>query len=151
MKLHLLSLTATLTALAGCASTAPRPVPANFDPASCYVRDFDVYFEDSEADLSVEARDAIAAINQALDGCQIEHVRVVGLAGARGPADQNMEVSTQRAEVVGAYLARTTHWPRGVYDLRAAGEEGAMTEDGPMPMRRRAHITVTASAPPSVD
>jgi outer membrane protein OmpA-like peptidoglycan-associated protein len=60
-----------------------------------------------------------------------------------------MELSENRAEVIADYLAHETSWPRSVYELRAAGEQGATNADEglPRPMRRRGHVTVTAVAP----
>jgi outer membrane protein OmpA-like peptidoglycan-associated protein len=115
----------------------------------CYARSFDVYFEDFADNLVAEARDAIAAMNRSLEGCRIQHVRIIGLAGARGGADANMELSVERAEGIAAYLERATSWPRNAYELHAAGEAGATNaEEGlPRPMRRRGQVTVMAVAP----
>lgn len=138
-------------ALCGCALSRPAPeTPANFDAAACYEREFDVYFESFDADLSPEARETIGAVAQSLQGCTIEHVRIIGLAGALGPEDQNMETSAQRAEVVAAYLVRVARWPRANMELLATGEAGATTDDGlNRPMRRRAHVRVRAAPPPA--
>jgi peptidoglycan-associated lipoprotein len=134
-----------LAALAACASPSEETA---FDPAACTERDFNVYFEQFEADLSPEAREAIAAVEHSLQGCRIEHVRIIGLAGPVGTEAANMEISTRRAQVIAAYLERSTQWPRSVFELRAAGEENATTDDGlNRPMRRRGRVTVTAVAP----
>jgi outer membrane protein OmpA-like peptidoglycan-associated protein len=140
---------AAVLALGACATQETAAPPANFDAAACYERSFDVYFEEYADQLTTEARDSIAAMNRTLEGCRISHVRIIGMAGARGPSEANMELSVDRAEVIAAYLERETSWPRGVYELRAAGEEGATNaaEGLPTPMRRRGHVTVTAAAP----
>ncbi|MDX2275403.1 MAG: OmpA family protein [Hyphomonadaceae bacterium] len=139
---------AAVFALGACA-TQTTEAPADFDPAACYERSFDVYFEEYADNLTAEAREAVAAMDRTLAGCRIQHVRIIGMAGARGPAESNMELSVERAETIASYLAQETRWPRSVYELRAAGEEGATnTEEGlPRPMRRRGHVTVTAVAP----
>lgn len=135
-------------ALGACASATEGEAPAAFDPAACYERAFEIYFDEYEADLSSEARAAIDAVEESLSGCRITRVRILGLAGARGAEEQNLEVSIQRAQVIGAYLERTTNWPRSAFEMLAAGEAGATLADGtPELMRRRAHITLTAEAP----
>jgi outer membrane protein OmpA-like peptidoglycan-associated protein len=140
---------AAVLALSACATQEAAAPPAHFDAAACYERSFDVYFEEYADTLTAEARESIAAMNRTLEGCRIQHVRIIGMAGARGPSEANMELSTDRAEVIAVYLARETSWPRSVYELRAAGEEGAVNaaEGLPAPMRRRGHVTVTVVAP----
>lgn len=140
-----------LAALGACASSqiaeAPPAAPS-FDASACYERRFAVYYEQWDSALDVEAQEVIAAMDNSLRGCRIDHVRIVGLAGALGPDDANLALSQQRAETLADYLAAHTSWPRSAYEIVARGEEGATTDDGtPRPMRRRARVTVTASAP----
>lgn len=140
MKALILALGAVL--LASCA-TSQRP--ANFDPASCYERRFSVYYENTE--LSNEAREAIEAVGRSLQGCRIERVRVIGFA-EQGEADESMEVSQQRADNVAQYLKDITSWPHGVFEVVARGDARAVDEAGETrPLRRRARVVVTASAP----
>ncbi len=141
MKALILALGAVL--LASCATQ----LPANFDPASCYERRFNVYYE--ETALSNEAREAIEAVGRSLEGCRIERVRVIGFA-EQGEADESMEVSQQRADHVAEYLKQITRWPHGVYEVVARGDARAVDDAGEArPLRRRARVVVTASPPPA--
>ena len=134
--------------LGACASTSETASNPNFDPAACYERRLSVYFESDVVEISPEAREAIDALETSLQGCRIEHVRIIGLAGAPGTETENMELSEQRADVVADYLHETTGWSRQRFELLARGEENAQNEEGlDRPMRRRARVIITASAP----
>lgn len=136
---------ALATALGACGTMGHH---ASTDHAACYAREFNVYFDDSETQLSPEAREAIGAVDHSLAGCRIAHVRIVGLADAPGDPNENMQLSEQRAQTVANYLQNTTHWPHSAYELVARGERNATNDDGiDRPMRRRAHVTVTPAAP----
>jgi len=128
--------------LAACA-TAP---PADFDPNACYERSFSIYFEQQEAELNAAAREAISTIQNELQGCRIDGVRVLGLAEAVGATAESFELSRLRALGIEDFMERNPAW-RDKIETLAAGESGAVTEDGPRPMRRVARITVRASAP----
>lgn len=132
--------------LAACVS-APE-APAGFDPTACYERSFNVYFEQQEAELNAAAREAISTVQDELRGCRIDGVRVLGLAEADGATTANFELSRQRALFIEDFMERDPAW-RDKIETLAAGEAGAVTEDGPTPMRRVARITVRASAPPA--
>ncbi len=135
-------------ALVACVSPAARDPDRPFDPAACYPREFSVYFEGLDTRLSREAREIIDLAVESVRGCRIQHVRIVGLADARGHEEVSEEVSIERARSVADYLARTVGWPRESFELRATGERGAVTEEGlARPMRRRTHVTVDAAAP----
>jgi peptidoglycan-associated lipoprotein len=112
----------------------------------CAATQFNVYFEEWKAELSEDARETIALVQRDLQGCSIERVRIIGLAGARGDADVNLEVSMQRAEAIAAAL-EAGGWSKDTFELAALGEAGATVEDVSRPMRRRAHVMVDASAP----
>lgn len=134
--------------LGACASTSQQAANPNFDPSACYERVFSVYFESMQQEMSPEAREAVDAVESSLSGCRIEQVRIVGLAGAPGDTEENMELSQQRAEIVADYLRETTDWPRSRFEIIARGEEGATNDEGlQRPMRRRAVVRVRASAP----
>lgn len=139
---------ASAAALAGCAATQEASAP--FDPAACYDRDFNVYFDGQNTDISPEARAVIDAQGQSLRGCYIESVRVIGAADAEGGAVTNDELSERRATALSDYLAQRVGWPRSRMVVAALGERGAVTEEGlNVPMRRRARIIVEAAAPPA--
>ncbi len=131
--------------LAACATpTSDRP----FDPAACYNRDFNVYFEGQSTEISAEGREVLDAMGESLRGCHIESVRVIGAADAVAGAVTNEEVSERRAIALGDYLAQRIGWPRSRMTIAALGERGAVTEEGlNVPMRRRAQISVVARAP----
>jgi outer membrane protein OmpA-like peptidoglycan-associated protein len=135
-------------ALAACATTEAQHSAAQpFDPAACYTRDFSVYFDGLDTELSREARGVVDLTVDALRGCRIEHVRIVGQADARGAEDTSENVSHQRAASIADYL-ETRGWPRASFELLATGDRGAVTDEGlARPMRRRGHVTVTAVAP----
>jgi outer membrane protein OmpA-like peptidoglycan-associated protein len=115
-------------------------------PAACDTRQFTVYFGSWETALNEDARSGLAVLQRDLSGCQIQRVEIVGMAGAPGTAQANIEVSQQRADAVAAALA-SGGWPRGKFELSARGAEGATLSDGSeAPMRRRAEITVQTSA-----
>ncbi len=130
--------------LAACA-TGPE-APADFDPTACYERSFNLYFEPQEADLNPAAREAISTVQNELRGCRIDGVRVLGLAEAAGATAENFELSRQRALRIEDFMELDPAW-RDKIETLAAGEAGAVTEEGPRPMRRVARITVRASAP----
>jgi outer membrane protein OmpA-like peptidoglycan-associated protein len=146
--MKIISLAASIalaTALGACGTMGHRaPAVASV----CGAREFNIYFDDSETQLSPEAREAIGAVDHSLEGCRIERVRIVGLADAPGDPNENMELSEQRAQTVATYLQHTTRWPRSAYELVARGENNATNSDGiDRPMRRRAHVTVTPAVP----
>ncbi|GIK50686.1 MAG: OmpA family protein [Hyphomonadaceae bacterium] len=138
---------AALLALGACATTA-RETPADFDPAACYERSFDIYFERFEDQLNAPARQAIDTVQEQLRGCRIDSVRVLGLAGAAGETQANLDLSARRAVNIADYMERRHGWSRRNFQTLAAGEAGAVTADGlDEPMRRVARIAVHASDP----
>jgi outer membrane protein OmpA-like peptidoglycan-associated protein len=137
----------SIVALASCA-TGGGGDPASVNPAACSVRDFNVYFDNGTTEISPAARESIGAVGDALQGCRINHVRIIGSAGAVGGAAASDERSEQRALVLADYLSQRFGWPRSPMELLATGERGAVTDEGlDVPMRRRARITVDAVAP----
>ena len=136
-----------IVALASCA-TGGSGEQAPFNPAACSLRDFNVYFEGGATEISPAARESIGAVGDALRGCRINHVRIIGSAGAVGGVAASDERSEQRALVLADYLSQRFGWPRSLMELLATGERGAVTDEGlDVPMRRRARITVDAVAP----
>jgi outer membrane protein OmpA-like peptidoglycan-associated protein len=143
-------LPAALLALAACGPSeqqAEAAAPAaERAPWACDTRQFTVYFDEWQAELTAEARQNVAAQQDAYDGCAIQHVLIVGLADATGDNADNLEVSRKRAENV-ADLLEERGWPRSVLEVAAVGETGALDSGRERPMRRAAHVTVMARAP----
>lgn len=133
--------------LAACAAT-PDEAPA-FDPAACYQRDFSIYFNEFSSALTRDSRRVIDLQADAIRGCRVEEVRIIGLSGdEEGGYETTRQLSVRRAEVLANYLARRVGWPRSRFRLLATGERGAVTEEGlHVPVRHRARIIVDAAAP----
>jgi len=145
MNTKLISVLALLT-LSACA-TGPQ-TSASFGPAACYERSFEIYFERFEDQLNAPAREAIDTVQGQLRGCRIDSVRVLGLAGAAGDTQDNLDLSARRALVIADYMERERGWSRSNFVTLAAGEAGATTPEGlNQPMRRVARISVHASDP----
>ncbi len=133
--------------LSACETMGILPASAQTPPVQCDDKEFSVYFDEWQAELTQDARDAIAMVQRELQGCAIEHVRIVGLAGARGDETDNLNVSMARAEAIAAALEQGG-WPAERFELVARGEAGATVGGVAAPTRRRASISVHA-APPS--
>jgi outer membrane protein OmpA-like peptidoglycan-associated protein len=135
---------------AACAHKKEEPSAAAarkpFDPTACQAGTFSVYFEPWQAELSPEAKAQIKAAQDALVGCKIQHVRIVGLADAVGDKASNQKVSQARANTIATAL-ETGGWSRAQFEVLAYGEKGAKKKGIEKPMRRRASVTVQASAP----
>jgi outer membrane protein OmpA-like peptidoglycan-associated protein len=136
-------------ALAACATAEESgPSAAPFDPANCYTREFDIYFPGQTTALSRASRRIMDGMGEDVRGCHIASVRVIGATDEQGGAVSNDEISERRAQVIAEYLATRIGWPRSRMTIAAAGERGAVTEEGlAVPMRRRAHIVVEATPP----
>ena len=139
-----------LAATAACA-TAPAddtPAPA-FNAAACSERDFVIYFDEGQAELTDEARRIIDLQARDIRGCEIDGVRIIGLSDEdEGNAESARAISVRRAEVLAEYLATHASWPRSRFELLATGERGAVTAEGlDVPVRNRARIIVAARAP----
>ena len=112
---------------------------------TCTPMKFEIYFADSEARLTEPARQAIGMTATQLQACDIKSVRVIGLADARGGAEANLSLSERRAQAVVEALAGAG-WPAPVFDVTAAGEQGAANPDGVSePLRRRTEVLVEAT------
>jgi peptidoglycan-associated lipoprotein len=143
-----------VAAMFACALGACETLPgasddaAEFDPAACYEREFNVYFDGADATLSPEARAAISAVGTALRGCRIDRVRIVGMADAALEAEISIEISEARARAIRDYLETEFRWAHDKFELRARGDRGAVTDEGlNRPLRSRARVVATASAP----
>jgi peptidoglycan-associated lipoprotein len=158
MKLSypLLSAIAAAGLSAACVSTdrpdePPPPVglaaaPSLADPANCRDGSIDIYFNQWEYELNSFSREVLTKAQGSLAGCRIEHVRIVGLADATGDERANIEVSVKRTRSIADAL-EAGGWPRSQFELVAVGERGAVVNGVEAPMRRRANISVKASAP----
>lgn len=118
------------------AAQTPREKP-------CADTEFNVYFEEWQSELTQDARNTIALVQRDLTGCAIEHVRIIGLAGARGDATDNLEVSMARAQAI-ANALKQGGWSDEHFELAALGEAGATVDGVDRPMRRRARVIVDA-------
>lgn len=114
------------------------------EPQACAPKRFEVYFADSEARLTPAAREAIGMTAAQLQGCDIQRVRVIGLADARGGSTANLTLSQRRAQAVAEALTGAG-WPAPAFDVEAAGDAGAQAGGVNEPMRRRTEVLVEAA------
>ena len=141
------AITGAAMVLAGCAMTPGVRDRSELvtEPEACAPQRFEVYFRDSEADLTEAARHAIGLTATQLQGCDIRKVNVIGLADASGGPDANLDLSERRALAVTEAL-QAAGWPAPVFSLIVAGESGSVTADGASePMRRRTEVLVDAA------
>lgn len=117
------------------AFAAPPP------PPDCGTRTFSVYFEEFKSDLTPESLRALDQTQRSFRGCVIDHVRIVGLAGAKGTTDDNQTLSEHRARTIADRLV-TGGWPKDRVEMVAEGEKGAKVGDLDKPIRRRVRVTV---------
>ena len=135
-------------ALAGCATTPPGGPRAKIEtPAACENLTVHIYFEPESAEVTDEGRAVLSQAATSAKTCKVERVKVLGLADAVGAPAANLELSKQRvASVTRALIA--TGLPAGEFDLAAAGQQGAVTQDGEArPLRRRADVTLELTTP----
>lgn len=128
--------------VAGCAShRAPKSRAQIVQMApSCEDFSVQIYFESRSAQLTDEARSVLKGADALATGCKVASVRVVGLADALGAPDANLALSKQRAEAVTRALDKMGY-SNVAFDVGAAGDAGAMTNDGEnRPLRRQADI-----------
>ena len=147
MRFAILVAAAALVAgLSACASgQGPARETIVAAPSDCRPQTFEVYFADGEARLTGTARQVISMTATHLQGCEIQRVQVMGLADASGPASVNQTLSRQRAIAVAEALA-AAGWPTPVFEVEAAGGQGATVAPGVAePLRRRTEVTVTAA------
>lgn len=116
------------------------------EPQACVSTTLPVYFEESRADLTRPARELIETTAERLRGCDIQRVRVLGLADATGTAERNRTLSERRAIGVAQRLAEAG-WPTPAFEVLAAGEEGAIQDGVAEPVRRRVEIVIDARPP----
>jgi outer membrane protein OmpA-like peptidoglycan-associated protein len=134
--------------LSACVTPTPAKVAAPTSSLThCTPQKMVFYFGSWETALNELAQKEITMVQSKLAGCSIDSVQIVGMAGAPGDVEANMDVSRKRAETVADALA-AGGWPRDRIAIEVRGEEGSTTADGLIkPMRRRAEVSVAASAP----
>lgn len=131
--------------LAGCSSMGAGRDDLVAAPDVCEPRRFDVYFAENQAGLTDAARAAIGVTATQLQPCEIQTVRVLGLADATGAAAANLTLSQQRALAVVEAL-EAQGWPAPAFEIGAAGDAGAVSAGGvEEPLRRRTEVLVTAT------
>ncbi len=141
------ALAAALAMLAACGPREADVQTAAAPPAwACETREFIIYFDEWEAELTEPALQNIVAQQDSYDGCAIERVLIVGLADATGETAANLDVSRRRAENIAKQL-EMGGWPRSVLEIAAVGETGATEAGQPRSMRRAAYVTVMAKPP----
>ena len=120
---------------------AAKPAFAAGPPPDCGTRAFSVYFEEFKSDLTPEGRSALDLTQRSFKGCVINHVRIVGLAGAKGTTDRNQALSEHRAQTIADRLV-TGGWPRDRLEMVAEGDKDAKVGDLDKPIRRRVRVEV---------
>ena len=129
---------------AGCASNSGPKSRSDIvmTPPACEDFAVEIYFESQSSALTSEARSVLKNAGAMAKGCQVNSVRVLGLADAVGAADANLALSKTRASVVTGALAKVGF--RNVeIDVAAAGDSGSLTGSGESrPLRRRADVKI---------
>ena len=134
---------------AGCAANSGYKQRSDLvsDPSACADKRFEVYFVPDRATLTDAARMAIGMTATQLQGCQIKHVKVTGLADARsGTAAANQSISERRARAVTEALAGAG-LPAPAFDIEGAGADGAVVGGVNDPLRRRTEVLIEVVAP----
>lgn len=131
---------AATAALGGCASM--RDASVERAPNNCVDQTVQVYFEPFSSDLTPEGRNVIKAAADAVHGCRVSTVDVLGLADSVGAPDANLELSKQRAQSVSKAL-EAAGLPAADFHITAAGDVGATTASGKSkPLRRRVDVAL---------
>jgi outer membrane protein OmpA-like peptidoglycan-associated protein len=102
---------------------------------------FPIYFADRSAELSKAAQGVIANAGKHAQGCQTAEVRVLGLADFNGAAQDNLDLSRQRARKVAAALAMAG-LPKASFQLDAIGDARLPAGQKDAPLRRRADVFI---------
>lgn len=134
---------AVVVGVGACATPMRRDALVTGESMCAPVR-FDIYFRENEARLTDAAGQAIEAAAGVLRPCSVRRVQVLGLADATGASEANLSLSQRRARTV-AQALNAAGLPAPVFEVAAAGDAGATTQDGAdEPMRRRAEVVVDA-------
>lgn len=130
-------------AMAGCVST---PKPVETVASICDDITIPIYFQADAAAITPDARRLIAAEARRARACRVDGVEVLGLADAAGEPAANLELSRKRAAAVAEAIAKAG-LPAARFSVDAAGQAGATTVSGQVPLRRRADVTLKLSRP----
>lgn len=131
---------AATAALGACSTLRDSQVVRT--PNRCVDQTVQIYFERFSSDLTPEGASVIKAAADAVRGCRIMGVDVLGLADAVGAPDANLELSEKRAQAVSRALT-AAGLPAADMHLAAAGDAGALTASGKArPLRRRVDVTL---------
>lgn len=115
-------------------------------PAVCQDISVPIYFEPNQAQVTREGRRVLVASAAQARGCSVDAVRVLGLADAAGDPQANLELSKRRAASVAEAILKAG-LPAAEFEVAAAGQAGALTPSGQVPVRRRADVTLKLSRP----
>ncbi|NQE61671.1 OmpA family protein [Caulobacter sp. RHG1] len=144
MKLSLEKPWTAIALMGGLALMAPTVAVSAPKPGGlCASRTFSVYFAQWRAEIGPDARAALTADQQSFKDCDIERVRIVGLAGVKGSTDKNQQLSQKRGDAVASFLT-AAGWRRDRMEIVALGDKGATRGDAERPIRRRVRVTVEA-------
>jgi peptidoglycan-associated lipoprotein len=140
MKSFTVAALAATAALGGCASMHDSSVVRT--SSHCVDQTVQVYFEPFSSDLTPEGRNVIKAAADAVHGCRVSTVDVLGLADSVGAQDANLELSKLRAESVSKAL-EAAGLPTAEFRITAVGDAGATTTSGKSrPLRRRVDVAL---------
>jgi len=131
--------------LSGCA-TPPAPELEGTVATRCVPRKTNIYYESWRPNPNGEGLRQLHSFQASFAGCKINHVRIVGMAGALGGDAINEQLSEKRARFVSHELQRGG-WDPAKFEVVAIGKQGATVDGVDKPMRRRTHIDVEASVP----
>jgi len=92
--------------LGACASpTASKVAAPSTTLTNCMPQKMVFYFGSWETALNELSQKEITMVQSKLTGCSIDSVQIIGMAGAPGDVEANMDVSRKRAEIVADALA----------------------------------------------
>jgi outer membrane protein OmpA-like peptidoglycan-associated protein len=138
-------LAAVLLLAGGCTTIGTARAKLVKTQPHCVDQTVQIYFEPQSAELTREARMVIDQAASSAASCKVAAVDVVGLSDAAGAPGANLELSRKRADAVAAALA-ANGLPPAAFKVEAAGQAGAVTDDGKAhPVRRRAEVTLRLS------
>lgn len=139
------AISASVVLLGGCASMHGDRAAIETPTPACQPMTVSLYFEQNSAQITDEAQTVLGAAAGQTRGCQVERVRVTGLADAPGAADANLELSRARAAAVSAALTAVSLHEHAEFEVVSLGAMGAVTNQGAAPLRRRVDVAISQS------